>query len=93
MTPVFRALGYSKHGRERWLHLQVRNEERVYRPTEARGTGFLFDLHPDAVHWRSMFPTLYGGRKIDTMRACAYIHRLCIEAGEYKPAPAEGKPE
>ena len=83
---LFHPLGVQQHKSERWLYIKVNGTVRSYRPTQALGVGFLLTLHPDANHWRSMFPTPRDGLKIDTASACAYVARLCERAGEYDPA-------
>lgn len=78
---LFIPLGVSRHRSETWYHIRVRGEDRVFRPTEAWGLGFLMELNPDAEHWRRMFPTVLQGRKIDVSTACAAVRRLCLAAG------------
>lgn len=89
-SPIFRPLGTftSNHGLPRY-YIEVRGSVRVYRAMEMHGMSFLLDLHPDADHWRSLFPT--RGHKIDTKAALAWFIGACQSAGEYDP-PAELKP-
>lgn len=86
--PLFIPLGVSQHRSELWLHVRVRGEDRVFKPSQALGLGFLLSIVPDSDHWRRMFPSDLNGRRFNTNAACSYIHRLCIAAGEYKP-PAD----
>ena len=84
--PLFIPLGYSRHGNERWIHIQVDGEVRTYRPTQALGLGWLLSIHPDHDAWASMYPSrYYHGLRVDWRRACSDIARLCRDAGEYRP--------
>lgn len=89
---LFHPLGIRQHKSERWLYIRVNGAVRSYRPTQALGMGFLLTLHPDANHWRAMFPSRLNGHKIDSAAACAYVARLCERAGEYDPASTTGAP-
>lgn len=86
--PLFTPLGVSQHRGEMWFHIRVRGMDRRYRPTQALGLQFLLALRPDLEHWRVMYPSQLGGKKVDALRACAAIQRMCIEAGEYLPTDA-----
>ncbi len=92
--PLFIPLGYSRHGVERWLHIRVDGEDRTYRPTQALGMAFLLGIYPDHDHWARMYPSrYYNGQRLDWRSAVSHITRLCIAAGEYKPAPTvSGEP-
>lgn len=80
---LYTPLGYSQHGSEAWLHIRVDGVERVFRPSQALGLGFLLQLVPDLDHWRRMFPSrTYNGRKVDWYAACTCIIRACRAAGE-----------
>jgi hypothetical protein len=83
---IFTPLGFSRHRGERWLHIRAGGEDRIYRPSQALGLGFLLDLYPDHQHWANAYPSrYYHGHRVDWRYACAEIKRLCIEAGEIKP--------
>lgn len=90
---LFTPLGVRQHRSEQWLYLLVDGQVRHYRPPQAYGLGFLLSLYPDAQHWRAMFPTENHGRKIDTAAACAYVAKLCRDAGEYHPPDPDAKPD
>lgn len=61
------------------------NEVRAYRFNELGGVRFLFEVWPDADHWRALYPK--GHSKIDGTRARAAIMRECVEAGPWEPTP------
>lgn len=91
---LFIPLGYSRHNAEAWLHLRVGGEVRTFRPSQALGLAFLIGIYPDHDHWARLYPSdTYNGRKVDWRRACSHITRLCMAAGEYRPAVTGAEPE
>ncbi len=90
---IYKALGTSEtKGCERRYVILVQGELRAYRGAEMHGLAFLFDLYPDAAHWRALWPA--GGKtQIEARAACADIMKECNAAGNYDlPDDLRSKP-
>lgn len=88
--PLFRLLGVYTDGScyPRYC-LEAHGQVRAYRASEMHGLAFLMELHPDAGHWRSVFPRTKG--RIDTHAAMAWFISECQKLGAYD-LPAELRP-
>lgn len=92
--PLFRPLGfYTSPGCYTRYYLEIHGEVRAFRPSDLISTGLLLEIHPDAEHWRSLYPSRqWHGARIDPRSAAAAIIKACHAVGKYEP-PAALKPK
>lgn len=83
--PLFTPLGvYTPKRGPSVYFLRIRGLTRGFRSSDMSTSGFLFEILPDADHWRIAFP---GAKRtgIDAVGASAHIMALCHAIGPYVP--------